>query len=916
MAFTSRDIRRTVNKLTCNDLDCGVPPFQLLFMPGTILTRHATRGFCMTRLLVLALGCLLCSTQILLAQDPEWILKVPLYQRLKWGPTSFSVDQTRNTVLFNGGAYDTYATDDSGKSWRGVWDSKMFFIDDWPRWCIDGRGRWYYVARLYQYFNMSLASDDGGRTIRYLLPDSTSLGRRLDYVESTPYYIPPDALVFDATSRDAKRIYITTDAGRSFSNIIPITTLPFGEMRFKPIQSHVFGILDSDGGALEVDTRTGVVHRVDISSSDRYVRLRDSTVVQVRQEYVQVRKPGSTSFTELRSYVDPATDSVRPLRTRKLIQLLNDTMAVIYGRYGEVFTYSVDIGLRVVSAPPARSNFQYVMAAGMFGDRFLVASYIPEGTSSEGLMYSLINVRTGATHVHARTGTTNPTAYTNEPGNEQQIVPLTDSLWLAGLGGGEFLRTTNAGRTWTMVDNIARDPQWGDAWVGISRLFQQPDGSMILITDRDRVMMQASPTSPWEVTLLGPFMHRFLTPGATHAYLNAQRTYREDLGTRYRIRYGPSTLHAPTNDELWASGDAVVRYTRDGAFIDTVLQRRARFIKQVSPNITVAAMDSVYFTFNQGRDWVYVGYQLPSRITARDTARCAIGDMIMLDENTVIAGLRGITMVVDPLEPDEPIDSIPGGLFVSTDKGDTWKRIGFGIDTTAYISALHRTPNGTLLCVASDMRINPWYLDAADGVYRLYDRQRLQGIAFEHFGSSIYRSVDNGVTWSKVFDFGYRPSIGQTDIRFTEMPDGRILAIHPSFGIATSRNDGERWQVADPLNIGTPEINDVIFTPDGYAHLATSEGYVKILIDNIVSVRGNEPPQSKLRAFVLNNGQLRVSSENVIEQIELYAIDGRLMLTTSADSHIVNVPTSQITRGTYIIVAKTDAGLERVLVML
>lgn len=842
------------------------------------------------------------------------MLKIPLYHRIRGGASSFSIDNTRNTVLYNGGAYDTYATADSGKTWRTVWDTKMFFIDDWPRWCIDERGRWFYFARLYNYFKMSLASDDAGATLRYLFPDSSAPGYRQDFVGVDAYYVKPDALIFDATPWEPRRVFITTDAGGSFSHVVPVSNQPFGDIRFKLIRPHVFGLPDTVGTTFEVDTRTGVKTPTDLQASDRYVRLLDSTVVQVHRDYVQVRAPGSTTFTQFRTYIDPVTNAVRPLKTRKLIQLISDTMAVIYGRYGEVFTYSMNLGLRVVAAPPAFSEFQYVMLAGVFGDRFLVASCVPEGTSSAGLIYSLINMRTGTATAIPRPPSTNPVAYTNEPGNEQQIVPLTDSVWLAGFGRGEFLRTTNAGASWTMVDNIERDPQWGNAWVGITRLFQQPDGGMILVTDRDRVMTPASPSDPWEVTLLGPFVHKILSPGAANPYLNAERRYAEDAGMRYRIRYGPSTLHMPTNDEIWASGDALVRYTRDGAYVDTVLRRRARFVKRLSENVTAAAMDSVYLTFDKGREWVYVGNDFPVRTSSTDTARSAIGDMIMLDENTIIAGLRGITMVSDPLDPDNPTDSVPGGLFASTDKGDTWKRIGIGIDTTSYIAALHRTSTGALLCAVSDMRCNPWYLDAVEGVYRRYASAMLPETAFGHFGSSIYRSVDNGVTWTQAYSFGYRPFIGLTDIRFTEMPDGRTLAIHPSFGIVSSTTDGSRWSVADPLNIGSPDINDIIFTPDGYAHLATSEGYVKILVQNIVSVRDGEGTRNQLHVFTLHDGSLRVSSPHVMQQVDVFSIDGRTMVTSSANANIVDVDASNLPRGCYIVVAHTDNGIERALI--
>lgn len=186
------------------------------------------------------------------------MLRIPLYYRIRGGASSFSIDNLRNTVLYNGGAYDTYATSDSGKTWRSVWDMKMFFIDDWPRWCIDERGRWFYFARLHNYFKMSLASDDAGATLRYLLTDSSAQGYRNDFVGVDAYYINPDALVFDATPWEPRRIFITTGAGRSFRDTLPVANQPWGDIRFKLIRPHVFGLPDTAGTTFEVDTRTGV----------------------------------------------------------------------------------------------------------------------------------------------------------------------------------------------------------------------------------------------------------------------------------------------------------------------------------------------------------------------------------------------------------------------------------------------------------------------------------------------------------------------------------------------------------------------------------------------------------------------------------------------------------------------------------
>lgn len=147
------------------------------------------------------------------------------------------------------------------------------------------------------------------------------------------------------------------------------------------------------------------------------------------------------------------------------------------------------------------------------------------------------------------------------------------------------------------------------------------------------------------------------------------------------------------------------------------------------------------------------------------------------------------------------------------------------------------------------------------------------------------------------------------------MPDGRILAIHPSFGIVASTTDGSQWSVSDPLNIGSPDINDIIFTPDGYAHLATNEGYVKILVQNIVSVRDGDGTRNQLHVFTLHDGSVRVSSSHVMHQVDVFSVDGRTMVTSAANANMVDVDGSNLPRGCYIVVAHTPVGVERALIV-
>jgi hypothetical protein len=849
-----------------------------------------------------------------LAQEPEWMARIPKYFRLKGGTSTLSSDNTRNMIMFDGGAYDTYVTPDSGATWRNVFERKMFFIDVSSTWTIDQRGRWYYFGRVYGKLNMNLVSEDAGATLRYLFPDSSIFGDRFDFREQIPRLVQPDALVFDNTSvtGSTQGLIVTTDAGRS-TKLIPVGGT-YSKVNFRMVKPGVMSWpVEQFVGTYEVSMATGEKTKVDVQPRNVYVRLQDNTVVQITTDTLKIQRPGDSAFLNITTFRDPVTDTLRRLSIRD-IHLITDTMAVVYGAYGEVFTVGQHHDLRVASAPARYSNFQAVTAAGLFGDRFMVTTCVPEGTSAKGFIHTVINTRTGAVAIHERPGATKPPVYENEPGNQQRVLPITDSIWLASLFYGEFMRTTDAGRTWRMVDNIDRDKQWGETWVGINRLFPAADGGLLLISEGNRVMSQPSPGEPWTVTLLGPFSHRIRTGSdVTGLFTRRSLVFDEDFGTRYRHRYGPSTLFVPNANEMWVSGDALLRYSSDGRFIDTLLPRTSRFVKQVTPKIIASAMDSLYFTFNGGREWVYVGATLPRRIVNKDTTRAAVGDIVEADNGTLIAGLRGMT-VLDSL--DVQYDSIPGGIVISTNSGDTWVRTGPDIDSNAYVSSLHRTAKGTILCVVSDVRIRPWRMSPVDGSIIRVSPLSLRPENYVLEQSDIYRSTDNGTTWQRVYSFLDRPSLGATDIRFADMPDGRAVAIHPSFGIAISANDGQRWSIGDPLNVsGSLAINDMVFTPDGYAHLATSEGYLRIKVENIVSVQDRQGAVGNLTAYTLRDGTLRVSSDEELTGITVLTLDGQTVATVTKPCFVADIPTSNLAKGAYLVIGTTPRGVQRTLIM-
>jgi len=409
-------------------------------------------------------------------------------------------------------------------------------------------------------------------------------------------------------NKPPRGIYTSCDAGRTWN--WHERSRYQSESDFRTVTPGWFVTSDSSFKAVEREACIGETRKRDIATNQIYHVLSDGTVLQAVplvhgwKEGVFVRGPNDTAWTSSMPFVSDRSGNI------------TDTSVVFFNNRASILEYRQSAGFRMLDDAPMYNRFQRIAAVGQFGDRLLVQAIIQGAPAGEGTRWTLLNTKTGEVKTHlgsSTVGTSFRLEGVSSILDRGRLVPFTDSFWLASFMFGELVRTTDAGRTWNIVDNIKRDERWGLEWLGVRRLFDRGNGSMVLLNERGRLVMRDSENGKWRISHVSSFVHKStLPPSSKDIFTSTSTRFGEENGGRtLRASYGPSTVYFTHPDTLWTSGDAILRQTTNGEFIDTILPRRSHVIKKLSPLVTVSAMDSVYFSFNNGKEWVYIGYSLP-----------------------------------------------------------------------------------------------------------------------------------------------------------------------------------------------------------------------------------------------------------------------------------------------------------------
>jgi len=475
--------------------------------------------------------------------------------------------------------------------------------------------------------------------------------------------------------------------------------------------------------------------------------------------------------------------------------------------------------------------------------------------------------------------------------------------------GCGMLRSTDGGANWTQLGassfrvTVGGIPNGSASFARI--LVSRPPGGSVANT----ILLGASNVGVYR-SADGGGTWNFVLPGASAGLV------------RHPTRAG--VVFAGNSDNFTASRRGLYRSADDGATwsaLPTLPGVDVTQIQRIELAVTAAAPDLVY-ALVAGKDRRLIGLFVWDDVAGSWTSRAATGvyngnsrgnfgaqgdyDLAIAvdprDANRVyIAGVRAFrsidggatfspmameihvdwhAIVVDPANPDILYAGTDGGIFVSTDRGDTWSSRNAGLTITQYYPGISASPNGsTIMGGAQDVGThlftgssywNGFFggdggytaINYSDPTIRFGETQwvgdplivRIQGTSFSqrtsgivsgdrhsfipplvmdpitpsilYFGSSrIYKTVNEGSTWSPISGDLTKGSGYITTIAVARS-DPTTIYVGASDGMVNVTRDG--GTTFNPIIAGLPNrwVTQIAVDPANATHaLLTVSGF-------------------------------------------------------------------------------------------
>lgn len=441
----------------------------------------------------------------------------------------------------------------------------------------------------------------------------------------------------------------------------------------------------------------------------------------------------------------------------------------------------------------------------------------------------------------------------------------------------EIVRTTDLGASWihtTKVESEELEP----TFLGARTSVRAPDGTLLIHTTRDHCVIPDDRGSIERTYELTDFFG--ILSGAE------QRMLKDRVATLYR-----------DGDRVLLPGRTLTTYDyKLGKSTSTVLPRKTTFVRRLSQSMLAAGADSLWMTFDNGREWVFVSATLTS---PGPQPRGQFSDATRTSSGVLLTALRG----VDFKDAGERRGIISyGGIGRSVDNGDTWQWVTNLPDSMRFISRIERVNDSVVLAIGGRMLVDSGSI-RDEGTYK---------IKIEVDASAILISTDDGATWNLATrDIRTGMPRGDHEPDICVVGNGVVLAsLHSGFPFI-STTSGRTWSVLDIPELGLANVHSFRREDNGDIMICTSSGAGYLRLPGVTSVDAKENNvRANNSAWVANN-LLHVRIEQPQTRVRVVSVDGRTIIERVCEPGVVTMDVSAFAHGVYGVECVTTTSTTR-----
>jgi len=294
----------------------------------------------------------------------------------------------------------------------------------------------------------------------------------------------------------------------------------------------------------------------------------------------------------------------------------------------------------------------------------------------------------------------------------------------------------------------------------------------------------------------------------------------------------------------------------------------------------------VRWTTDAGMTWHATSAGLPSNDSG--PLPC-ISNLLTSNRGTMVLGLRGFGRRV---KEDVETDSVPGGIYYSTDDGASWSP-ATGLQGRNYVHNIVELPNGDLLAMVSHVTVKLGVMDV----------NVLLPMAALMRDNAVVRSKDGGRTWEIVQSTSEAgPFI---DIRGTILmtTSGDIVAHLSETKVVRSKDGGATWNPEANLPPWLQSIHAIDADASDRLYFFTDHGVFRQ--STPTSVEHDVVPHDVRMNVHLTDGVVHGSFDGMDMRgttITIVDLQGRTMRSFAVEGEFT-MPATDIPSGFYVVTA-------------